>query len=148
MKLVHHHTQSALFHLYFALLKFVSATLIVIVTAVFLQFTLLLSALNVGDTVSYIVVIVFDAVLLFHAESVATDHHTLTATAHCALGVIIILYTLVLTVMKLVTVQLVTLTSHVMKFDTASLNVQVTTNVPLTYVDELLVNATLGCDGS
>ena len=87
---------------------------------------------DTGHKLSYVVFIVLDAVLLFHAVSIATDHHTLTATAHCALGVIIILYTLVLTVVKLVTVQFVTVTSHVMKFDTASLNVHVTTNDPLT----------------
>ena len=42
---------------------------------------------TVGHAVSYVVLIVFETVLLFPAASVATPAPTLTLTAHCALGV-------------------------------------------------------------
>ena len=53
---VHHPTQSALFHLYLAVLRFVSDTLSVIVTALFLHVVLSLFALTTGSVVSKIMV--------------------------------------------------------------------------------------------
>ena len=53
---VHNHTQSALFHLYLAVLRLVSDTLSVIVTALFLHVVLSLFALTTGSVVSKIMV--------------------------------------------------------------------------------------------
>ena len=79
---VHHPTQSALFHLYFAVLRYVSDTLKVIVTALFLHVVLLLFALTDGWVVSLIVDIVLDTVLALPAVSVATHADTYDVTVH------------------------------------------------------------------
>ena len=74
------------------MLKFVSLTLNVTVGAVHVQLLELLFALNVGGILSYVVLIVFDAVFPFVAKSFATHAHTFTVTAHCPLGVTVQLY--------------------------------------------------------
>ena len=123
---VHHPTQSALFHLYFAVLRLVSDTLSVIVTALFLHVVLLLFALTDGWVVSLIVDIVLDTVLALPAVSVASHAETYDVTVHCPDGVTVHLYTVLLTAVKLLMLALVTLTSQPVKFVVASLKVQVT----------------------
>ena len=79
---VHHPIQSELIHLYFAVLRYVSDTLSVIVTALFLHVVLLLFALTDGWVVSLIVDIVLDMVLALPAVSVATHADTYDVTVH------------------------------------------------------------------
>ena len=79
---VHHPIQSELFHLYFAVLRLVSDTLSVIVTALFLHDEVLLFALTDGKVVSLIVDIVLDMVLALPAVSVATHADTYDVTVH------------------------------------------------------------------
>jgi len=79
---VHHTTQSALFHLYLAVLRYVSDTLKVIVTALFLHVVLLLFALTDGWVVSLIVLIVLETLFPLPAASVATHADTYDVTVH------------------------------------------------------------------
>jgi len=69
----------------------------------------------VGPTLSYIVEMVFDAVLLFQAISVATLAATLVETVPCPEGVIVHLYTVELIAVKFEIVQLATETSLLIK---------------------------------
>lgn len=82
-----------------------------------------------------------DTVFPLPKLSVATHVFTFTVTIHCQFGVIVILYTVLLTEVNNVTAPLVTVTSHVTKLLVASPKVHVTTNVePLKYEATELVN--------
>jgi hypothetical protein len=80
VNIVHHPKQSLLFHLYLDVHVFASVDVNVIVTALFLHVALLLFALTVGFTVSYIID-AFTCVLRFHGVSL---YLTYTVLFHCA----------------------------------------------------------------
>ena len=106
---------------------------------------LLIEIVHVGEILSNIVDIVLEAVLSVHNELDATQAATLVVTVHCEVGVTVHLYTVLLTGVNKLIVQLLTLTSHNVKLDVASLNVHVTTKlVQLKYVHTLLVSVTDG----
>ena len=127
--------------------QFVSIPLKVnIVTALFVCAAQpLIVIVHVGNTVSNIVLIVLDTVFGLFAASVATHADTDDVLVHCALGVTVHLYTVPLTAVNKLITQLLTLTSHHVKFVVVSLNVHVTIYVAhVTYVHALLVNVTVG----
>ena len=137
--------QSELSRLYFATFKYESLPLKVIVISELYRLALLLVAATIGTTLSYVVLIVLDAVFPFHAVSVATDDNTCVLTVHCHDGVTVHLYTVLLTAVNALILQLVTVTSHHVNVVVASLNVHVTTKlVQLKYVHTSQVNVTVG----
>ena len=97
-------------------------------------------ALKFGAIVSYIVLIVFDAVLRFPQASLATHAHTFTFTVHCAVGFTVQVYVQP----NPLIVPFPIVTSVDMKLNTVSLKVAVTLNVVLVHAPTADVNTTVG----
>jgi hypothetical protein len=98
------------------------------------------AALMLGATLSYIVLIVFDAVLLLVAASFATPAHILTVTVHCAVGFTVQVYVQP----NPLIVPFPIVTSVDTKFNTVSLKFAVTLNVVLVHAATADVNTTVG----
>jgi hypothetical protein len=137
---VHALVQSAaLVQLYFLVTILVSVTDKVIGIFV-VHHTPVLFALKFGAILSYIVLIVFDAVLRLPQASLATHAHTFTFTVHCVVGFTVQVYVHP----NPLIVPFPIVTSVDTKLNTVSLNVAVTLNVVLVHAATADVNTTVG----